>query len=153
MRCGNRSCLLYTSIGKDRFIGSVQIPTSNVFKKDPKSGKYVGNNGKEEISKLKLKDHEHKVTESIVNVSTTFIPINLVYSPEELVNVEKLEKELKEKKKKFEATQEENEQEMEKNPKEWEVAEIEDPFDSDEKKINRKVKLSLNCLLYTSRCV
>ncbi|CAI4689726.1 ACH_G0040030.mRNA.1.CDS.1 [Saccharomyces cerevisiae] len=137
----------YQKIGKDRFIGSVQIPTSNVFKKDPKSGKYVGNNDKEEISKLKLKDHKHKVTESIVNVSTTFIPINLVYSPEELVNVEKLEKELKEKKKKFEATQEENEQEMEKNPKEWEVAEIEDPFDSDEKKINRKAKLSLNELI------
>ncbi|CAI4047638.1 Tcb3p SKDI_13G0660 [Saccharomyces kudriavzevii IFO 1802] len=137
----------YQKVGKDRFIGSVQVPSSDVFKKDPKSGKYVAINNEKEVLGLKLKDHKNKVTENIVNVSTSFIPITPVYSPEELVDVQRLEKELEEKKKKFEATQNENKKEMEQNPKEWEVAEVENPFESDEKKINRKAKLSLEDLI------
>lgn len=137
----------YQKIGKDRFIGSVQIPLSDVFKKDPKSEKYVSINNKDEVSRLKLKDHKHNITESVVNLSTSFIPITPVYTPEELANVDKLEKELEEKKKKFEATQNENKQKMEESPKEWEVVEIESPFEDDEKKINKKAKLSLGELI------
>lgn len=68
-----------------------------------KSEKYIAVNNKEGVSRLKLKDHKHNITESVVNLSTSFIPITPVYTPEELANVDKLEKELEEKKKKFEA--------------------------------------------------
>ncbi|EJS42515.1 tcb3p [Saccharomyces arboricola H-6] len=137
----------YQKIGKDRYIGSVQIRSSDVFKKDPISGQYVAINDKNEVSRLNLKDHKHKSTESIVNILTSFIPITPVYSPEELANVKKLETELEQKKKKFETTQKENKQKMKQDPKQWEVAEVEDPFENDEKKINRKAKLSLEDLI------
>ncbi|SMN18742.1 similar to Saccharomyces cerevisiae YML072C TCB3 Lipid-binding protein, localized to the bud via specific mRNA transport [Maudiozyma saulgeensis] len=138
----------YQSVGSDRFIGEVNFATSDIIELDKSTNTYTTKqnmNGKMIVANLNDKNKGR--TPNTVELEFSFVPTQSVYSPTELEDVEKLEADLKERRDKFEDTQVHNKAEMDKNPDEWEVATIANPFEDDEKKINRKQKLSFDELI------
>ena len=141
----------YQSVGSDRFIGQANFLLSDIIELDEATNTYVA---KENISNkvvtITLQDKKRLPTKTTMQVEFTFIPTQSVYSPSELEDVKKLETDLDERKAKFEAMQLQNKKEMDKNPDDWEVATITNPFEDDEKKINRKQQLSFDELISTN---
>lgn len=138
----------FQSVGKDRLAGLVRIPVSGLIKRDKISGTYRTTKIPAPLSKLKLGLLDGSQSESYINCSFAFIPVRKVFSPEEYVNVVELEQELKEKKAKFEKKQNELKEMMDSNPNDWEIVKVTDPFFDDEKKITRKMKMSLKELVH-----
>lgn len=137
----------YQSIGKDRTIGGARIPIASVIQKDAKTGKYKAIDKSDEITKLYLENRKLKRQEDYVNVSLSFVPISPVYSPEEAAVVEEKRRKLEERKKEFEKTQSELEEIKKQNPSDYEVVEINDPFEEEERLLSKKQILSLDELL------
>ncbi|QLQ79952.1 hypothetical protein HG537_0C06010 [Torulaspora globosa] len=147
----NQSVLLdvydYQSIGKDRTIGGARIPIGSVIQKDAKTGKYKAIDKSDEITKLYLENRKLKGREDYVNVSLSFVPIFPVYSPEEAAVVEEKKRKLEQRKKEFEKTQSELQEMKKQNPNDYEVIEINDPFEEEERMLSKKRILSLEELL------
>lgn len=135
----------YQKFGNDRLIGSYQLPVSSLMSKDEKTGRYKFRNGSKDIQRCQLMDKKKRHTANHINVSFSFIPTIPVYSPRELETVKELEKKIADKKTKFTQEQEELKKQMEKNPKEYEIVEIEDN-DEDELKLQKKEKMDLKQL-------
>ncbi|SCV01123.1 LAMI_0G09450g1_1 [Lachancea mirantina] len=115
----------YQHVGKDRHIGSYDIPVTKLVEKDHETGKYVPiEQGK--TSQCRLLNEKMELTKSYFNVSMSFIPILPVYGPDELARVEQLEAQQEKKKKEFEKEQLQLREEMEKHPDKYEVVEVED---------------------------
>lgn len=137
----------YQSVGSDRFIGSARVPVSKFAKRDKKTGRYQPYDKLDKSVKLDILDKRGGETDDFINASFAFIPAVPVYSPEEIANIEPLELELKEEKSKFEKEQEDLKQRMEKNPDDYEVVEVNDPFEDKQKKLGKKEKVPLQELL------
>lgn len=137
----------YQSIGNDRTIGGVKIPVTDVVQKDAKTGKFKACDKSKEVTKLYLKNRKLKQEESYINMSLSFVPISPVYSPEEAAVVEEKERKLEEKKKEFEKAQADLEKSQKDKPDDYEVVEINDPFEEEERRLSRKHKLPLEELL------
>ncbi|GMM53744.1 Tcb3 protein [Maudiozyma humilis] len=138
----------YQSVGSDRFIGIFSLPVSDIVETDKLNDTYSTNKsvlGKKTV--FKLKDKRNVATPNTMTVDFSFIPTETVYSPEELIKVKELEKDLLERKAEFEKTQVEYKKEMEAKPDDWEVATVNNPFESDEKKINEKKQMSYTDLI------
>ncbi|CCF59812.1 hypothetical protein KAFR_0I00310 [Kazachstania africana CBS 2517] len=138
----------YQSVGSDRFIGQYQVPVSQLIEKDQKSGQY---RCKEEFDntmrRMNLRDEGNRGTSDTMNLAVSFIPTIKVYSAEELSAVEAQEKDLQEKRDQFEKKQADLRQKMHDNPSDWEVAEVNDPFEEEEKELHSKTKMSLDELV------
>ncbi|QLG73085.1 hypothetical protein HG535_0E01690 [Zygotorulaspora mrakii] len=137
----------YQSIGKDRVIGSAEIPLSKVLEMNPETGRHVSVDKSKENIKLQLVDNKKRVSESYVNVSLSFTTTIPVYSPEEYELVQEKEKELKKKREEFEEVQVERKNEMDKRPNDFELVEVEDPFEEEEKSLTKKERLSIEELI------
>lgn len=138
----------YQSVGSDRFIGQVNFAVSDIVELDKSTKTYITKkNLAGKMMVTNLNDKNKNATPNTLELEFSFVPTQSVYSPTELEDVKKLEADLKERKAKFETTQVNNKVEMDKNPDDWEVATIANPFEDDEKKINRKQKLSFEELV------
>lgn len=134
----------YQGIGSDRKIGSLLFPLSRILEKKKDSKGYICKSGyTKELQTFNLSGNKSDT----VQLGFEFINTMQVYTAEELKEVEALEKELKVKKEEFEKKQAEYQEEMDKKPDDWQIVEIKDPFEDDEKKINAKEKLSFNELI------
>lgn len=136
----------YQSVGKDRKIGTLQVPLSQAMKRDNK-GNYIDSSNSMYFENYTLRGPDGHSSNDIMELGVGFIPTLPVYSPDERAAIAELEKELKKKQDEFSKKQEELKKKMEKDPGNWEVAEVPDPFEEDEKKIHKKQKLSLEELL------
>lgn len=137
----------YQSVGKDRTVGGTMIPLGDVVKEDAKTGKYRAIDKSEEVIKLYLKNRKLKQSGDYINVSLSFVPIIPVCSPEEADLVKEKVKKLEEKKEDFKKTQAELQQRKKDKPNDYEVVEIEDPFEEDERRLTRKEIFSIEELL------
>lgn len=137
----------YQSVGKDRTIGGVKIPINRVIQLDAKTGKYRAIDKSDEVLKLQLKDRSLKERGDYINVSLSFVPIVPVFSPEECTLMEKNEKELKERMSEFEKSQAKLKEERKEKPDDYEELEIDDPFEEEKERLNKKEKLTLEQLL------
>lgn len=137
----------YQSVGKDRTIGGVKIPLHEVVQLDAKTDRYRAIDKSDQVLKLHLKNRSMKESEDFVNVSISFVPTIPVYSPDECTAVEKMEKELEERKKKFEQDQAELKKKLKSKPADYEEVQIDDPFEDESRRLSRKEKFSLEELL------
>ncbi|CCH59453.1 hypothetical protein TBLA_0B06290 [Henningerozyma blattae CBS 6284] len=137
----------YQSVGKDRLVGTTQIAVSNLIKRDKNAGNYICDKIPGPLKKYFLENKDHITTNDYVNCSLIFIPVSKVFSPEEYESIVELEKDLKERRAKFEEKQLLLKNEMEKNPSDWEIVNIKDPFEEDEKALHKKVKMTLKELI------
>lgn len=140
----------YQKMSKDRHLGSYHFSASKLIKKDPKTQRFIASfNGEEQI-KCSLLNRKGRVMRSYINVGCTVVSTIPVYYPHELPEVEKLEENLKKKRDEFEAEQAELKKQMDSNPKEYEMIEVEDKFEKDMQRINRKEKMSFEELIKTN---
>lgn len=134
----------YQSIGSDRKIGSLLFPLSRIIEKKKDSKGYICKSGfSEELHTFNLSGNKSDT----VQLGFEFINTMQVYTAEELKEVKSLEEELKAKKEEFEKKQAEYQVEMDKKPDDWQVVDIKDPFEDDEKRINAKERLSFDELI------
>lgn len=131
------------NLTKDRPLGSVNIPVSNLFKKSP-NGSLLFYDGANTILKSQL-SLKNKKPKGEIYYSISFLPTIPVYSPPEL-------KELKQKESQIAARKEKQENELKaweelykKAPKDYEWIEVEDISDEDDG--TKKEQLSLTDLL------
>lgn len=138
----------YQSVGSDRHIGTIQFPVSSILQKNNNfkgySCKPEFNN---ELKTYNLFNKSNIRTSDIINLGFEFVNTMQIYSAEELKEVEILENELRAKKEEFEKMQVEYKEEMKKNPDDWHIVEIKDPFEEDENKINAKEKMPFDELI------
>lgn len=133
----------YQSVGSDRFIGIFSIPVSDVVDVNKLEGTFTTTKKmKDKKNVYKLKDKRNVATANTMTVEFSFIETDDVYTSDELIKVKELEKDLQERKAKFEKTQMENKKEMDSKPDDWEVATVNNPFEDDENKINEKKQMS-----------
>ncbi|SJM86719.1 related to Tricalbin-3 [Zygosaccharomyces bailii] len=137
----------YQTVGDDRYVGSAQIPLVEVLKKDSKTGKYQFVDDSKKTIKLNLQQKSGKMSSSYVNISLSFVPCVAVYTPDEYQTVLEKETQLKQRKKEFWDEQATLKDEMKNKPENYEIVKEPDPFEEEEKKLHKKVGLSLEQLL------
>lgn len=138
----------YQSVGSDRHIGSIQFPVSSILQKNNDSKGYSCKSGfSNGLKTYNLFSKTNARTSDTIKLGFEFVNTMQIYSVEELKEVENLENDLKIKREEFEKTQAEYSEEMKKNPDDWQIVEIKDPFEEDENKINAKEKMSFDELI------
>lgn len=137
----------YQSVGSDRKIGQFQLPISELIEKDKNSDQYrCKSQYPDELKQFALYDKHNTRMPDTLQLGFQFITTKKVFNSDELPEVEALEKELEEKRAKFNAEQEEYKEQMDENPDDWEIVDIDDPFIADEKKLNAKEKMPFDQL-------
>lgn len=138
----------YQNVGSDRKIGQFQLPISEIIEKNKNEDSYVCKSQfTDALKKYTLHNKNNIRTNDTLELGFKFITAKKVFNADELAEVEALEKELQEKKAKFNAKQKEYKELMDENPDDWEIVDVNDPFISDEKKINAKEKMSFDQLI------
>ncbi|CCE61715.1 hypothetical protein TPHA_0B00440 [Tetrapisispora phaffii CBS 4417] len=140
----------YQSVGKNRLIGSLQCTVGEIISSINVSGNSQNGPDFSEVNTWPLKSETNKLTGSTINLRFGHVPLTPVFTPDEAIQIKELKKSLDEKKEEFQKEQANFKLEMEKNPDYWEVDEIKDPFEDEEKIINAKNMLTLDQLLSSS---
>lgn len=137
----------YQKIGKDRFFGSFNISASDLLKKVEGSNMYEPIfEGSKTIRCNLINEHGRKI-KSYINIAVEALAVLPVYYPHELTQVQQLEDSIKAKKKAQEENQAKLKQQMDKEPKSYEVVEVEDKIGAELEKLNRKQKITLEELV------
>ncbi|CDO92223.1 unnamed protein product [Kluyveromyces dobzhanskii CBS 2104] len=137
----------YQKVGKDRLIGTYHISSSKLIKRDAKTGRYVSKFSDEKTVQCMLVNKKGRNMKSYMNITCSVVPTIPVYYPHELPTVNQLEERIEKRKQEFEEEQLELKKEMEKHPAQYEIAEVENRFEKDLAKLNKKDKLSLDQLI------